>query len=81
MIDVEGYEPQVLRGCENLLRKLKPMVIFEYNYVSKQHFDVRDIQNLLGTDYVIYWLTKDAMLDLNIDRAWNCLAIPHEKKF
>jgi hypothetical protein len=30
-IDVEGYEPEVIRGASKLLRNCKPKLIFESN--------------------------------------------------
>ena len=38
LIDVEGYEPQVLKGGLQFINRRKPLIIFEYNYVSKMHF-------------------------------------------
>jgi FkbM family methyltransferase len=31
-IDVEGFEPLVLLGAENTIKKYKPVISFEYNY-------------------------------------------------
>lgn len=75
MIDVEGYEPKVIAGG-GLLHRTRPLIVFEYNFVSKRHFHVRDIQNLLGTGYRIYRLRKDGYLDERVDSAWNCVAVP-----
>lgn len=81
MIDVEGYEPNVLRGGEGLIEKLKPLIIFEYNFVSKRYFQMNDIQQILGDQYDIFRLRKDAMLDRSVDNAWNCVAIPRDSEF
>jgi FkbM family methyltransferase len=74
MVDVEGYEPNVLRGGIGFIEKFLPLIIFEYNSVSKQYFNSQDIQNILGTSYKIYRLNKQSLLDQDIDNAWNCVA-------
>ena len=76
MIDVEGYEPNVLRGGGAFIRRVRPLIVFEYNFVSKRHFHLRDIQALLGDSYNIYRLRKDGLLDSQTDNAWNCVAVP-----
>jgi FkbM family methyltransferase len=81
LIDVEGYEPQVLKGALQFISRIKPLIIFEYNQVSKMHFKSTDIQALLGDRYSIYRLRSDATLDTDIEHAWNCVAIPSNTSF
>ena len=81
MIDVEGYEPNVLRGGVELIKRLKPLVLFEYNFVSKRYFDINEIHQILGDSYTIFRLRKDAMLDSDVENAWNCVAIPRNTQF
>lgn len=81
LIDVEGYEPQVLKGALQFISRVKPLIIFEYNQVSKMHFKSADIQTLLGDQYTIYRLRSDATLDTDIEHAWNCVAVPSNTKF
>jgi len=82
LIDVEGYEPKVLEGGKNLIKKLKPLIIFEYNKeVSKKHFSITDIQELLGNEYKIYRLNYQGNLDADVENAWNCVAIPNNTFF
>jgi FkbM family methyltransferase len=81
MIDVEGYEPNVLRGGIEFIKRLKPLVIFEYNFVSKRYFDIKEINQILGDTYTIFRLRKDAMLDSVVENAWNCVAIPRNTHF
>ena len=81
MIDVEGYEPNVLRGGVALIKRLKPLVMFEYNFVSKRYFDINVIRQILGDSYTILRLRKDAMLDSDVENAWNCVAIPRNTQF
>lgn len=81
LIDVEGYEPNVIRGGHNLIKKIKPLIIFEYNLVSKQHFNIKDISLILGDEYKIYRLRADGKLDGDLEHAWNCVAIPTKSSF
>jgi FkbM family methyltransferase len=81
LIDVEGYEPQVLKGGLRFIEERKPLIIFEYNHVSKMHFKSGDIQKILGDSYSIFRLRSDAMLDNNIENAWNCVAISKDSNF
>jgi FkbM family methyltransferase len=81
MIDVEGYEPNVLRGGAALIKRLKPLVLFEYNYVSKRYFNINEIHQILGDSYIIFRLRNDALLDSVVANAWNCVAIPRNTQF
>lgn len=75
LIDVEGAECDVMRGGINLIRNNKPLLIFEYNHVSRKHFTTGDVQEILGTDYDIYRLRNDGFIDKNFDRTWNLVAV------
>ena len=82
LIDVEGYEPNVIIGAKNLINKVKPLIIFEYNeQISKKHFTISDIKSLIGSDYKCYRLRNDGRLDSEVENAWNCVAIPSEHVF
>ncbi len=81
MIDVEGYEPNVLRGGLAVIKRLKPLILFEYNFVSKRYYDISEIYQILGESYEVYSLREDGMLDSNIENAWNCVAIPLNTQF
>lgn len=81
MVDVEGYEPKVLRGAKELIFRVKPLIIFEYNHVSKKYFHIDDLQELLGKEYHLFRLRKDTMLDQNFENAWNCVGIPNNTYF
>jgi hypothetical protein len=76
MIDVEGYEPKVIAGGGEFIRRTQPLIVFEYNFVSKRYFHIDDIQNVLGTQYRIYRLRKDGYLDNHAGSTWNCVAVP-----
>jgi len=76
VIDVEGAEPLVMRGARETIRRLRPLIVFEYNYVSRAHFDLAEIRELLGDSYEILRLRRDGVLDREYEQSWNCVAIP-----
>lgn len=76
MIDVEGYEPRVLGGGLEFIQEVRPLIVFEYNDVSRRHFHLDCIQAMLGKNYRIYRLGRDGLLDHHTDQAWNCVAVP-----
>jgi FkbM family methyltransferase len=80
LVDVEGYEPSVLRGGTKLIENRKPFIIFEYNMISKQHYQIDEIANILGSGYGLYRLRRDGCLDHDVENAWNCVAI-HEESY
>jgi FkbM family methyltransferase len=81
MIDVEGYEPNVIRGGACFIERLKPLIIFEYNFISKRYFDISEIYQILGDSYRIYRLREGLKLDDDLENAWNCVAIPQNSYF
>ncbi len=81
LADVEGYEVQVLRGARNLIESHRPLIVFEYNQVSKASFSVCDVRSLLGSGYTIWRLRGDGMLDEKVEEAWNCVAVPLNSNF
>jgi hypothetical protein len=81
LIDVEGAEPMVIRGGMEFIKQNNPMIIFEFNKVSKKHFNLIDIQNILGESYLIYRIKHDGSLDQDFSNSWNCAAIPANTDF
>jgi FkbM family methyltransferase len=76
LIDVEGSELDVIRGGREFINRCKPLIIFEYNEVSRQKFHVDDIARELGPQYAIYRLrSNDGFLDGHVQYAWNCVAV------
>lgn len=75
LIDVEGAEVKVMTGGINFIKKNKPIIIFEYNHVSKKYFTISDVQKTLGEDYQIYNLQKNGKLGKNFEQTWNLVAI------
>ena len=79
LLDIEGAEYGALLGAQTLLSRDKPLIIFEFNHVSRRHFSLDDMQELLGPDYEIFRLrTRDGLLDQVFEDTWNCVAV-HRK--
>jgi FkbM family methyltransferase len=76
LLDVEGYECEILKGASAFVKRHWPLIVFEYNVVSRQFFTLNEIQQVLGDEYTIYRLAPDGYLDRQLDETWNCVAIP-----
>ena len=81
LVDVEGYELNVLSGGKGLIQKYSPLIVFEYHQETKKVFGLDELRNLLGDEYQIYRVRQDAMLDGDVENAWNCVAIPRNTQF
>jgi hypothetical protein len=81
LVDVEGYELNVIRGGGGLINNTKPLIIFEYHNETKKVFTLMSMQHALGDTYQIYRVRQDAMLDRDVENAWNCVAIPKGSQF
>ena len=81
LIDVEGAEPLVLAGGKQLMSANRPLIIFEYNALSRKYFTLDDIRSTLGPCYEIFRLRQDGHLDRDLSNTWNCVAIHDGSKF
>jgi len=81
LIDVEGYELNVIRGARNTIARSRPLIIFEYHRQTRNSFDLSDLRSELGDSYLIYRLRQDARLDHHVYDAWNCVAVPTRSHF
>jgi hypothetical protein len=81
MIDVEGHEPSVMRGAVHFVKTAHPLIIFEYNNTSKQHFSLDDIRKILPDSYQFYRLRGDGLLDQDFNNSWNCVAVSTDTEF
>jgi FkbM family methyltransferase len=81
LVDVEGYELEVLKGGCNFILSHRPLIVFEYHSTSKKHFSIAEISKVLGSSYDILRLRQDGRLDRLVDSAWNCVAIPDKSLF
>jgi len=64
------------RWAKEFIRLVRPLIVLEYNFVSKRNVHRRDIEALLGDSYNICQLRTDGFLDSQTDNAWNCVAVP-----
>ena len=81
LVDVEGAEPLVLSGAATLLRHARPLVVFEYNFVSRRHYRLDDVRARLGSGYDVLRLRRDGRLDAEVEDSWNCVAVPRGTRF
>ena len=81
LVDVEGAEPLVLESGKNFIKNNHPLIIFEYNNVSKNHFSLEDMANIVGSDYTFHCLKADASFDEDFSNSWNVIAIPSNSIF
>ena len=81
LIDVEGSELRVMKGGRDYIARSRPLLIFEYNQVTRQHFDLDEVRKVLGESYRLYRLRHDGYLDESFKRTWNCVAVHAESPF
>jgi len=82
LIDVEGSELEVVKGGSSFIEKSKPLIIFEYNNLTRQHFRLEEMMQALGDKYRIFRLRSgDGLLDLNMTETWNCCAVHEDTWF
>ena len=81
LIDVEGAETLVLEGGKEYIERSHPLIIFEYNQVSKKFFSLDDVRAKLGNAYSVFRLRGDGKLDGSFDETWNCVAVPSGSVF
>jgi len=75
LIDVEGAEALVLKGGKRYIETARPLIIFEYNDVSRKFFSLDTISTILGESYTLYRLRHDGRLDRSFESTWNCVAV------
>ncbi len=63
-VDVEGAEPQVLRGMEQFLRRNAPLVVMEYLLSSSQNKAHREaVAFAQGLDYQVFRIEESGELE------------------
>lgn len=81
LMDVEGEEYSVIQGGVEFIRKWKPLLIFEYNSISRASFDLNAVRDLLGPDYITYRIRGDGGVDGNETNTWNMVAVAKSSDF
>lgn len=82
LLDIEGAERDAMLGGRELIQRTSPLIIFEYNSVSRREFNLQQIQEVLGSSYQIFRLrTNDGFLDSNFRETWNCVAVHTKSVF
>ncbi len=77
LIDVEGAELKVLKGARETICKYNPIIIFEYNYVSKNIFSLQDLVNILPDNYTLFSITDNLPISDYNKTYWNLIAKPN----
>ena len=81
LLDIEGGEYLAMKGGLGFIRRWKPLLIFEYNQISRKSFDLNIVRNLLGPDYSIFRLRADGRVDSNETNTWNMVAVSKSSNF
>jgi FkbM family methyltransferase len=81
LIDTEGAELDIMKGGRKLIQTTQPLIIFEYNHVTEQHFSLEDVTTELGPNYSIFQLEQSGELSKRFKKIWNLVAIPNNDTF
>lgn len=77
LIDIEGGELDALRGAMQLIARIHPLIIFEFNETTRKYFQLSQAAEQLGVNYKIYRLrSEDGCLDGDLSSTWNVVALP-----
>jgi FkbM family methyltransferase len=77
LIDVEGAELKVLKGASKVITKYNPIIIFEYNYVSKNIFSLEELIEILPKNYSLFSLPDNKPITDYNKVYWNLIAKPN----
>lgn len=76
LIDIEGGELSAIQSGAKFIGDRQPLIVFEYNLVSRRFFTLEQIRECLK-DYDFFRLQScTGKLDLNLEDTWNVVAIP-----
>ena len=81
LIDTEGTELDIMKGGKNLIIQKAPLIIFEYNQETQEHFQIEEVKSLLGDEYRIFKIQQDGTLSVQLEKSWNLVAIPNRSPF
>jgi FkbM family methyltransferase len=77
-IDVEGFEPQVLAGLTETIRKKRPIIFFEYLFLEDGL-----LQSLVPAGYTLHLLLDDGSLTEDLSRrkeGHDAILVPEESR-
>ncbi len=75
LIDVEGYELEVLKGSQEFIRNFKPIIIMEYNQTCK-FFSLDDVKQILPKEYNFYKLNENGKIEPSLKNTYNIVIMP-----
>lgn len=83
-MDVEGHEPAVLRGAEELLRRCRPVVVLEASpkLLAKSGWELADLaKEILDSGYECFVVGRFGLerVDVGVKGAANWLCVPKEQ--
>ncbi len=83
-MDVEGHEPAVLRGAEELLRRCRPVVVLEASpkLLAKSGWELADLaKEILDSGYECFVVGRFGLraVDTRVKRAANWVCVPEER--
>ena len=70
-----------MKGGRKLIQTTQPLILFEYNHVTEQHFSLEDVTTELGPNYSIFQLEQSGELSERFKKIWNLVAIPNNDSF
>jgi FkbM family methyltransferase len=79
LIDVEGFELKVLKGATKFITKFKPIIIFEFHDETKKVFNVEEVLEVVGLEYKIFKIDRNAKLHEDLSNSWNCVLVPDSR--
>lgn len=76
-MDVEGMEPQVLKGADALIRRSKPVILFEVNltFLRQQRMGMADMQRFFDSHGYALWYPFEYRGKLCIGRVANIFTV------
>ncbi|MEJ2670825.1 MAG: FkbM family methyltransferase [Deltaproteobacteria bacterium] len=69
-IDVEGFEKCVLLGLKGTLARYRPWVVMEYSVSTRNNMSVRELREILPSDYRLQKITTNSKYGLFFNRSY-----------
>lgn len=67
---------EALKGAKEFISNSKPLIIFEYNEVTKSVFNLDQVCEILNPEeWFLFRLRKDGLLDQILVNTWNIVAV------